>query len=120
MAESGTGTGRFWRRLDRQAVAGPILAFPGTLGLLLFIAIPFATAVALSFTDLRMGSPLPTEFVGHRQYHRILTDGSFQRALLNNTLTKVVFTPGGSRDLPSLTTIMNGLSKEGDVSASTA
>jgi hypothetical protein len=39
-------------------------------------------------------------------------DPAMQRALLNNTLTKVVFTPGASEDLNTFTTIMNGLSKD--------
>ncbi|USZ77561.1 hypothetical protein NGM07_09545 [Halorussus vallis] len=39
-------------------------------------------------------------------------DTAMQRALLNNTLTKVVFTPGASEDLNTFTTIMNGLSKD--------
>jgi multiple sugar transport system permease protein len=57
------------------------------------VALPFLTAVVLSFTDLRMGSPLPTRFVGLRQYQRILGDPSFQRALLNNGLFAVVVVP---------------------------
>jgi multiple sugar transport system permease protein len=57
------------------------------------VALPFLTAVALSFTDLRMGSPLPTRFVGLRSYARILGDPSFQRALLNNVLFAAVVVP---------------------------
>jgi|GEM_PF-1849730 len=93
MAESKTRKRGLWQRFDRPSIAGPLLAFPGTLGLFLFIAIPFLTAVVLSFTDLRMGSPLPTQFVGLQQYERILTDASFQRALLNNILFAVVVVP---------------------------
>jgi len=62
------------------------MALPAVLGLLLFIALPFLTAVGLSFTNLRMGSPLPVEFVGLQQYRRVLGDPSFQRALLNNAV----------------------------------
>jgi multiple sugar transport system permease protein len=93
MAEQGTRKNGFLQRLDRQSVAGPVFALPSALGLLLFIAVPFATAVVLSFTDLRMGSPLPTDFVGLEQYQRILTDASFQRAVLNNILFAVVVVP---------------------------
>jgi multiple sugar transport system permease protein len=66
--------------------AGPLLAAPALLGLFLFIAVPFLAAVAWSFTNLRMGSPLPVEFVGLEQYRRVLSDPSFRRALLNNGL----------------------------------
>jgi multiple sugar transport system permease protein len=69
------------------------MALPAVLGLLFFVALPFLTAVALSFTDLRMGSPLPTRFVGLRSYARILGDPSFQRALLNNVLFAAVVVP---------------------------
>jgi multiple sugar transport system permease protein len=72
---------------------GWIMALPALLGLLLFIALPFILAVVLSFTNLRMGSPLPTEFVGLQQYIRVLSDSSFQRALLNNGLFTVVVVP---------------------------
>jgi len=93
MAEAGPPKRGFWQRLDRQSLAGPVLALPGALGLFLFIAIPFLMAVVLSFTDLRMGSPLPTRFVGLQQYERILADPSFQRALLNNVLFAAVVVP---------------------------
>lgn len=83
----------FRRHLGREWTVGPLMAFPASLGLLVFIAIPFLMAVALSFTDLRMGSPLPTEFVGLQQYRRVLTDESFQRALLNNCLFAIVVVP---------------------------
>lgn len=39
-------------------------------------------------------------------------DTTMQRALMNNTLTKVVFSPGASEDLHTYATIMIGLSKE--------
>ncbi|MFW5874167.1 MAG: carbohydrate ABC transporter permease [Verrucomicrobiota bacterium] len=93
MTESGKERGRFRRALNRQSLAGPAFALPGVLGLLLFIAVPFAMAVVLSFTNLRMGSPLPTEFVGLSQYARILEDPSFQRALINNLIFAGVVVP---------------------------
>jgi multiple sugar transport system permease protein len=69
------------------------MAAPALLGLLLFIALPFAMAVFLSFTNLRMGSPLPTEFVGLEQYRRIFSSGPFVRALLNNGLFAAIVVP---------------------------
>lgn len=59
---------------------------PALLGLLLFVAVPFGVAAALSFTDLRLGSPLPINWVGLRQYVRLWSDETFHRALLNNAL----------------------------------
>ena len=69
------------------------MALPAVLALLLFVALPFATAVALSFTDLRMGSPLATEFVGAQQYQRAFEDDSFRRALANNLWFAAVVVP---------------------------
>jgi multiple sugar transport system permease protein len=74
---------------------GPALAMslPAVLGLTLFVALPFSLAAVVSFTNLRLGSPLPWKFVGFQQYERIFTDSSFQRALLNNGLFALVVVP---------------------------
>ena len=79
--------------LPGERVAGPLMAAPAVLGLVLFAAAPFCLAVVFSMTNLRLGSPLPTRFVGLQQYGRVLGDPSFQRALLNNGLFAVVVVP---------------------------
>lgn len=73
--------------------AGPLFAVPALLGLLIFVVLPFALAVILAFTNLRLGSPLPTEFVGTEQFRRIFTDPDFTRALLNNAVFALVVVP---------------------------
>jgi multiple sugar transport system permease protein len=73
--------------------AGWLLATPAMLGLLVFVALPFVLAVVLAFTNLRLGSPLPLEFVGLEQFRRIFTDPAFTRALLNNALFVLVVVP---------------------------
>ena len=40
------------------------------LGLLVFVGLPFLLAIGISFTNLRLGSPLPLEWVGWEQYAR--------------------------------------------------
>jgi multiple sugar transport system permease protein len=70
-----------------------LFALPALLGLFCFVLFPFLLAVALSFTNLRLGSPLPTEFVGLTQYQRILTDTAFLHALKNNTLFALIVVP---------------------------
>ena len=57
------------------------------------MALPFGLAVVFSFTNLRLGSPLPLEFLGLEQYSRIWQDPSFRRALLNNGLFAFVVVP---------------------------
>jgi len=66
---------------------------PAVLGLLAFIALPFLLSVVLSFTNLRLGSPLPTEWVGFEQYRRLVAEPSFRQALLNNAIFALVVVP---------------------------
>ncbi|MBT3010562.1 MAG: sugar ABC transporter permease [Candidatus Thiodiazotropha sp. (ex Lucina aurantia)] len=69
------------------------MAIPALAGLLLFILLPFAAALALAFTDLRLGSPLPVKFVGFAQFVQLFNDPDFMRALLNNLLFAAVVVP---------------------------
>jgi multiple sugar transport system permease protein len=81
------------RSLDDNTPAALALALPAVVGLALFVAVPFAMAVGLSLTDFHLGSPLPVEFAGLRQYRRIFTDPSFLRALANNGIFAAVVVP---------------------------
>jgi len=78
---------------ENRGLAAVLMSAPAVIGLLLFVALPFLLAVALGFTNLRLGSPLPLEWVGLEQYRRIFTDPSFPRALANNMLFAVVVVP---------------------------
>ena len=73
--------------------AGTLFALPALAGLVIFVAIPFLLAIGLSFTNLRLGSPLPLEFVGLTQFLRLFEDETFTRALLNNLLFTLVVVP---------------------------
>jgi multiple sugar transport system permease protein len=79
------------RKDDTQTAL--LMAAPALFGLLLFVAVPFLLAVILSFTNLRLGSPLPLQFLGLEQYRRVLLDPNFQQALVNNGLFAVVMVP---------------------------
>ncbi len=79
-------------RLVSARTAG-LMAGPALLGLLLFVATPFLLALVLSTTDARMGSPLPTGFVGLEQYRRLLASESFRHALVNNAWFAAVVVP---------------------------
>lgn len=46
---------------------------PALLGLLLFLVIPFLLALGLTLTDQRLVSPVPGQFVGMRNYERLLS-----------------------------------------------
>ena len=73
--------------------AGTLFALPAVAGLLIFVAVPFVLAIALAFTNLHLGSPLPLEFVGLRQFLRLFADPAFMQALANNLLFAVVVVP---------------------------
>ncbi|MFW5828863.1 MAG: carbohydrate ABC transporter permease [Planctomycetota bacterium] len=70
-----------------------LLAAPALLGLALFLALPFLVAVVVSFSNERLGSPLPTRAVGFDNFIAILSDPGFLRALLNNCYFAVVVVP---------------------------
>lgn len=70
-----------------------LFVMPALLGLMLFVVVPFVLAIILAFTNLRLGSPLPLEFVGMEQFRRIFADPAFLRALLNNGLFALVVVP---------------------------
>ena len=73
--------------------AGTLFVLPALAGLLIFVAIPFLLAIGLSFTNLRLGSPLPLEYVGLTQFTRLFDDPAFTRALLNNLVFTVIVVP---------------------------
>lgn len=56
----------------REALTGWVFAAPTIVLLLLFLIVPFLLAFALSFTNQRLISPNPTEFVGTRNFTRLL------------------------------------------------
>jgi multiple sugar transport system permease protein len=63
------------------------------LGLSLFVLVPFLLTLVMAFTNLRLGSPLPLEFVGLKQFQRIFGDPGFVHALGNNLLFTLVVVP---------------------------
>lgn len=55
----------------REALSGWLMAAPAIILLLTFMIIPFLFAFGFSFTNQRLISPNPTEFVGLRNYERL-------------------------------------------------
>lgn len=85
------------RRWSRQRIWDHINAYtmllPTILGVLVFLAIPLGISFYLSFTDARLfGTP---EFIGLANYHELLGDRLFHRAVRNTvifTLAALVLT----------------------------
>ncbi len=82
---------KFFQKDDTRTAL--LMAAPALFGLLLFVAVPFLLAVIISFTNLRLGSPLPLQFLGLEQYRRVLLDPNFQQGLINNGLFALVMVP---------------------------
>ncbi len=69
------------------------MSAPAIVLLVVFLVVPFVLSIGFAFTDQRLipNPNLPTSFVGFRNFVRLITDSTFQRALRNNfTFTLVV------------------------------
>jgi multiple sugar transport system permease protein len=95
------------KKVKDDTRAAFIMAAPALGGLFLFIALPFMLAIALSFTNLRLGSPLPLQVLGLEQYRRIWLDPSFRQALFNNGLFALVVVPVQTALALSLALLLN-------------
>jgi multiple sugar transport system permease protein len=95
------------RRFGDQTPVALLMAAPALLGLTLFIALPFVMAVIFALTNLRLGSPLPLEFVGLKQFARIFSNPEFLRALLNNAIFALVVVPGQTAIALGLALLVN-------------
>jgi multiple sugar transport system permease protein len=72
-----------------------LFSSPAIILLVVFLVVPFAMAVGLSFTDQRLvpNPNLPTRFVGFRNFVRMVGDEAFLRGLLNNFYFVIVVVP---------------------------
>jgi multiple sugar transport system permease protein len=80
-------------RWGSNTPTGLTMAAPAVIGILVFVAVPFIYAIYLSFTNARLGSAYAPEFVGLRNYRRILDNPDFWTALRNNGIFAVVVVP---------------------------
>lgn len=73
MAESTSKSTRFSQIRRQEARAGWFMITPALLLLFTFLIVPFFMAFGFAFTNQRLISPNPTEFVGMRNFKRLLT-----------------------------------------------
>lgn len=73
--------------------AGFLFCLPGIILLGTMLLAPFILAFGLSFTNIRLASPLPVRFVGLDNYVAILTSSSFWQSLINNLYFTAVVVP---------------------------
>jgi multiple sugar transport system permease protein len=95
MSANASTEGSISQRKRKEAVMAWVFSTPALVLLAFFLATPFLMAVGLSFTDQRLipNPNLPTQFVGLRNYLRLLEDEAFLRGLLNNFYFAVVVVP---------------------------
>ncbi|MFL5962084.1 MAG: carbohydrate ABC transporter permease [Gaiellaceae bacterium] len=84
---------------------------PAIAGLVLFVLIPFGTAIWLSLHNVHLNSGQPARWFGLTQYRRILIDpvfrGDFYRALANNGVFAAVVVPVQTTFALALAVLLN-------------
>ncbi|MCK4450461.1 MAG: sugar ABC transporter permease [Anaerolineae bacterium] len=95
MAATGSQTSRLSTRRRNEATMAWVFSSPAIILLVVFLIVPFLMAVGLSFTDQRLipNPNLPTQFVGLRNFVRMLKDEAFLHGLLNNFYFVIVVVP---------------------------
>ena len=81
---------------QNQRRTGLLMVAPAGILLLLFFFVPVALGFALSFTNARLISPRPLEFVGLDNFQRLLDDPVFWTSLRNTLLFAAVIVPAQS------------------------
>jgi len=84
-----------------------LMMTPAILLLIMFVGEPFILSIMISVTNLRLGSPLPLEFVGLQQYFDIFSDQAFQRAIVNNGIFALCVVPIQTALALSLALLLN-------------
>ena len=91
----GAVSGSLKTQKKREVITAWLFSAPSLTLLLFFLIVPFTMAFIFSLTDQRLipNPNLPTEFIGLRNYLRLLADDTFYRAILNNFLFAIVVVP---------------------------
>jgi multiple sugar transport system permease protein len=93
--------------LERRAawtLSGPAVVLGA-----IFIVVPFALAIALSFSDQRLvpNPNLPTRFIGVTNYLRLFADPNFRQAFLNTLVFTALVVPFQSAIALALAMLIN-------------
>lgn len=80
---------------QNEGIMAWLFSAPAIILLIVFLVIPFIMAVGLAFTDQRLipNPNLPTQFIGLRNFLRLIEDEAFHRGLLNNFYFVLVVVP---------------------------
>jgi multiple sugar transport system permease protein len=84
-------------KFGQDNLAGLLMSLPGIILLLLFVVVPFFTAIVLSFFNVDFNMVDGPKFWGLEQYRRILVDPItspiFYKALMNNFTFALIVVP---------------------------
>ena len=89
-------------KFTRSNRAGWLMAGPAAFLMALFVVLPFLFAILLSFTNQRLVSPNPTEFIGLANYQQLLGVGLLTLDPERDTEGNVVREEDGSPAYPRL------------------
>lgn len=86
---------RLSSRERNETIMAWVFSAPALILLTVFLLIPFLMAFGLAFTDQRLvpNPNLPTQFVGLRNFTRLVGDETFLRGILNNFYFVIVVVP---------------------------
>lgn len=77
--------------LRPSAWVGWLFVLPGLLGLLVFLVVPMLASLVLGFTDVSLLGE--TNFVGVRNFQRLIADSNFLASVGVTTIFVIVYTP---------------------------
>ncbi len=94
-----------YQRFD--SIVGWMMAIPALFILILFLVVPFFMAFATSFTNARLVSPNAPEFVGFRNFERLLTVRTFTvDPLVDEETGEILRDEDGEIEYPRLRTFV--------------
>ncbi len=85
-----------------ETLTGWFMAAPAILLVMLFLITPFFMSVVLSFTNQRLISPNPTEFVGLRNFSRLLTLRTLTLEPVRDSIGSIQYNEEGEVLYPSI------------------
>jgi multiple sugar transport system permease protein len=103
---------RSQRKAARQQSAGNtrtgiLMMTPAAVLLVTFLLIPIGLTFALAFTDARLISPRPAQFIGMDNFTRLFQDETFWKSLRNTVIFALVIVPLQSAFALGLAVLVN-------------
>ncbi|MDY5127000.1 carbohydrate ABC transporter permease [Actinotignum sp. GS-2025f] len=87
---------KYRRETSAQARAGWGMLAPAGILMLLFLVVPIVLTFILAFTDARLISPRPMQFIGLENFERLFGTEVFWASLRNTLIFALVIVPGQS------------------------